>query len=73
VDETFWMLGREHEADLEREAARRRLAASARPERPALASRWRRRWSVFVGVRLALHSSHMPAAKGQPADSRRTP
>jgi hypothetical protein len=30
VDETFRMLGREHEADLEREARNRRLAASAR-------------------------------------------
>jgi hypothetical protein len=29
--ETYSMLGREHEADLAREAARRRLAASARP------------------------------------------
>ena len=27
VDETYRMLGREHDADLEREAARRRLAA----------------------------------------------
>ena len=27
MDETYRMLGREHEADLEREAARRRLAA----------------------------------------------
>jgi len=29
MDETFRMLGREHEADLEREAPRRRLAAIA--------------------------------------------
>ena len=27
MDETYRMLGREHDADLEREAARRRLAA----------------------------------------------
>jgi hypothetical protein len=30
VDETYRMLGREHEADLEREAQKRRLAASVR-------------------------------------------
>ena len=35
--ETYSMLGREHEADLEREAARRRLAASARRGRRAVA------------------------------------
>jgi hypothetical protein len=32
-DETYRMLGREHEADLEREAAKWRLAAEARGER----------------------------------------
>ena len=37
--ETYSMLGREHEADLAREAARRRLAASARPGRQAVAHR----------------------------------
>jgi hypothetical protein len=30
VDETYRMLGREHEADLAREAQTRKLAASAR-------------------------------------------
>lgn len=35
VEETFRMLGREHQADLEREAQRRRLAAAARGARPA--------------------------------------
>ena len=30
MDETYRMLGREHQADLEREADRRRLAATAR-------------------------------------------
>ena len=30
MDETYRMLGREHEADLEREAAKRRLADQAR-------------------------------------------
>jgi len=37
VDETYRMLGREHEADLEREAQKRRLAASARHSRPGRA------------------------------------
>jgi hypothetical protein len=32
-DETFRMLGREHEADLEREAAKRHLAAEVRGHR----------------------------------------
>jgi len=51
MDETYRMLGREHEADLEREAARGRLAAqltrSGRPRRrrraltmPAGVLRW---------------------------------
>jgi hypothetical protein len=35
VDETYRMLGREHEADLAREAQTRKLAASAREARPA--------------------------------------
>jgi hypothetical protein len=34
VDETYRMLGREHQADLEREAQRRHLAATARAGRP---------------------------------------
>jgi hypothetical protein len=33
MDETYRMLGREHEADLEREAHKRRLAADAGPRR----------------------------------------
>ena len=46
VDETYRMLGREREADLEREARRRRLAAAARAARsaPAHAPRRPRRW-----------------------------
>jgi hypothetical protein len=50
MDETYRMLGREHEADMEREAARGRLAAqlkrNGRPSRrraltmPAGALRW---------------------------------
>jgi hypothetical protein len=35
VDETYRMLGSEHQADLEREAQRRHLAAAARASRPA--------------------------------------
>jgi hypothetical protein len=52
MDETFRMLGREHEADLEREAQKRRLAALAarapkrhEPQRP---SRRRRHLALFV-------------------------
>jgi hypothetical protein len=37
VDETYRMLGREHEADLAREAEKRRLAAGAQDSRPARA------------------------------------
>jgi hypothetical protein len=40
VDEQYRMLGREHQADLEREADRRRLAAEARGTRPGLTGRW---------------------------------
>jgi hypothetical protein len=39
MDETYRMLGREHEADLEREAARRALAA-ALPARTPLTKRF---------------------------------
>jgi hypothetical protein len=49
VDETYRMLGREHQADLEREAQRRDLAAAARAARRAprqarrsVSSRWLR-------------------------------
>jgi hypothetical protein len=44
-DETYRMLGREHEADLEREAARWRLAAEIRGQRrgPAAVARTNRR------------------------------
>jgi len=57
VDETYRMLGREHEADLAREAQKRRLAASAHDSRPVrvrgqerLGGR-KRTW--FVPARLA--------------------
>jgi hypothetical protein len=52
VDETFRMLGREHEADLEREAQKRRLAALARtapnPHRVRRPSRRRSRLAFFA-------------------------
>jgi hypothetical protein len=35
MDETYRMLGKEHEADLTREAERRHLAATARSGQPA--------------------------------------
>jgi hypothetical protein len=56
VDETYRMLGREHEADLGREAQKRRLAASVRSGRqaPAEARRARpRRRLWLVPARLA--------------------
>ncbi|TML41607.1 MAG: hypothetical protein E6G25_01780 [Actinobacteria bacterium] len=51
MDEMYRMLGREHEADLEREAHSRRLAATVRSGRqaPAEAPRarpWKRLWLV---------------------------
>jgi Tol biopolymer transport system component len=53
VDETYWMLGREHQADLEREAQRRDLAAAARaasraPTQASAKPRWRSGWDPFV-------------------------
>jgi len=52
VDETFRMLGREHQADLEREAQKRRLAAVARTApiapRAARPLRERRRLLFFL-------------------------
>ena len=57
MDETYRMLGREHEADLEREAQSRRLAASALDSRPAQArgaeQPLARRRVRFVPARLA--------------------
>jgi hypothetical protein len=47
VDETYRMLGREHQADLKREAQRRHLAATARAAQPApvqASERRRREW-----------------------------
>lgn len=56
MDETYRMLGREHEADLEREAQKRALAAAARAARPAprpaLAEPRRREWFGVVASRL---------------------
>jgi hypothetical protein len=54
VDEAFRMLGREHQADLEREAQKRRLGAVARSARvageSARRSRQRRRFPFFLRV-----------------------
>jgi hypothetical protein len=48
MDEMYRTLGREHEADLEREAQKRRLAAQAGPRpKPEEAARpSRRRWRL---------------------------
>jgi hypothetical protein len=56
MDETYRMLGREHQADLEREALKRRLAADARAARPARGDGRRRKPHAriaFVPARLA--------------------
>jgi len=57
MDETYRMLGREHQADLEREARRRHLAAAAREAGPtpvkAPAKLPRREWVRLVPSRLA--------------------
>ena len=42
MDETFRMLGREHQADLERDAKRHRLAAQAAPAPKVREARQRR-------------------------------
>jgi len=61
MDETYRMLGREHEADLEREAARGRLAAqvtqSGRPRR-------RRALKVSAGALRWL----LPERRGAPTE-----
>ena len=57
MDETYRMLGREHQADLEREADRRRLAATARGTKAGRAlpkitlRRWKR--AQVIPARLA--------------------
>lgn len=54
VDETYRMLGREHQADLEREAQRRHLAAAARPVSVKTSPKPRRRVRMgWVPARLA--------------------
>ena len=55
MDETYRMLGSEHEADLEREAARRALAALL-PTRPPLTKRAANRRR-----RIAFRSKAQPA------------
>jgi len=54
VDETYRMLGREHEADLEREARKFRLAATAsRPDRLPRPRLPKRRRVALVVARFA--------------------
>jgi hypothetical protein len=55
MDETFRMLGREHQADLEREVQNRRLAAVARkapPRETTQAGPRPRRWRLGLFARL---------------------
>lgn len=53
MDEMYAMLGREHQADLDRESQKRHLAAIAAP-RPALPNKRRsKRRSVLVVLRLS--------------------
>jgi hypothetical protein len=68
VDETYRMLGREHEADLEREAQRRSLAAVAKAtaagrEQPIAKSLWRTwlGWARSPLIRLQPSASDSPA------------
>ena len=57
MDETFRMLGREHEADLEREAQKRRLAALSAPapkrQEPRDPLRRHRHLTLFVRTKEA--------------------
>lgn len=55
MDETFRMMGREHEADLEREAQKRRLAAvaGARPVPPDKRPSKQRKLLVFLRLKEA--------------------
>jgi hypothetical protein len=57
VDEMYRILGREHQADLEREAQSRRLAAAARAPRPdpvkAPSKRRRGTWIEWIPSRVA--------------------
>jgi hypothetical protein len=50
VDEAFRMLGREHQADLDREALKRQWAAAARVPRAgvALPRRASKQWRIFL-------------------------
>jgi len=50
VDEAFRMLGREHQADLDRKALKRQWAAAARVPRArvALPRRASKQWRIFL-------------------------
>jgi hypothetical protein len=61
MDETYRILGTEHQADLEREADRRRLAATARGTTGSRAlpkislRRWKRAWVIPARLAAFLH------------------
>jgi hypothetical protein len=64
MDEMYRMLGREHEADLEREARKWERAAEVRGQRPAPDSGRRRKRLRFVPARLAALLVHGMRAEG---------
>jgi hypothetical protein len=68
MDETYRMLGRDHEADLEREAEKWRLAAEARGQRRASGrepdTREERKLRSFVGARLTVFRARRVASDG---------
>lgn len=70
-DETYRMLGREHEADLEREAAKTRLAVEVRGRRRAAAgsntNRWRTWWAGMRGREVVTSSGSKPVATSKAA------
>jgi hypothetical protein len=57
MDETYRMLGREHEADLEREARRRQRAAAVKQSRGTEPHRRRRTVAVVAYVGSLIRSS----------------
>jgi hypothetical protein len=64
MDEMYRMLGREHEADLEREARKWERAAEVRGQRLALVGGRRRMRLRFVPARLAALLVHGVRAEG---------
>ena len=64
MDEMYRMLGREHEADLEREARKWERAAEVRGRRPAPGGGRRRGRLRFAPARLAAFLLHGVRAEG---------